>query len=429
MELPVPEPVSLGRQCTDEAGMFRAATVVPVAIGVLAAFALAVATSASAAEVWGGRNVVVTGTLAQPQFAAGRNVRVEATVTDDIFVTGRRVLVDRARADSLAVAASRLAVRDSTVRNLVAGALDVQIHALVENAAVVGVCPVCWWVRGRVLLGPGGRIGGNAYLAGRTIELRGSIGGNLRARADQVIIAGAVEGSADIRANRIVLASGARIAGELVARSPEPPEIATDAVVAGGVRHTPGAGPIPSMAEIRRFIWQLSFAAAAVLVAGLLLYVALAQAIIPGLLWQSVQQIRSEPWGTLGRGVALALLIPALIMLLFASLIGIPAGFVLGGLFMVLLGLALVAAAYGIGLWLRDRRQLAGEPETAWRRIGWTALGLVIILIVALIPFIGWVLVTLALLTGLGAVGRNLWQRLRRREPPGETPASAPGAG
>ncbi|MCL4766630.1 MAG: hypothetical protein KJZ80_10390 [Hyphomicrobiaceae bacterium] len=402
-------------------------------VGVFAAIALAEAIGAGSiaarAEVWSGRNVVITGILAQPQLAAGNRVRVEATVSDDVFVAGRRVVVERARADSLAVGSVRLAVRDSTVRNLVAGALDVEIQALVENVAVVGVCPICWWERGRVLIGPGGRIGGDAYLAARTIELFGSVGGNLRARASRIVITGAVAGTAELRANRIVIAPGARITGELIARSPEPPQVAPDAIVTGGVRYVPADPPIPDAYDIRWLSWQLSLAVAAVFVAGLLVFVMLAQAIVPGLLWQSVQQFRSEPWGTLGRGIAWALLAPTLIFLLFASLIGIPAGFVLAGLFFVLLGLSLVTAAYGLGLWLRDRRQPGGDPGTAWRRIGWTVVGLVLILIAALIPIIGWIAVVLALLTGLGAVGTSVWRRLRGHTAAGAAPEGSPGAG
>lgn len=257
----------------------------------------------------------------------------------------------------------------------------------------------------------------------------GSIGGSLRARGNRISLEGAIAGTAELRANRIVIAPGARITGEVVAHSPEPPQVAPDAVVTGGIRHIPAEAPLPDAGDIRRLSWQLSLAAAATFAAGLLVFVLLAQAIVPGLMWQSVQQIRSEPWGTLGRGIAWALLVPAVIVLLFASLIGIPAGFVLAGAFIALLGLSLVAAAFGLGLWLRDRRQPAGDPGTAWRRIGWTVVGLVLILIAALIPIIGWVAVLLAVLTGLGAVGTSAWRRLSGRVPEGAAPADGNGPG
>jgi choline-glycine betaine transporter len=115
--------------------------------------------------------------------------------------------------------------------------------------------------------------------------------------------------------------------------------------------------------------------------------------------------------------------VPAVGALLFASLIGIPAGVILMAAFVVLLTLAFLTAAYAIGLWVRNRRA-AGVPEPrTGGRIGWTLLGVLILLIAWAVPFVGWIFALLALLGGLGAVTAGLWPRVRRADST-EQPAS-----
>lgn len=121
-------------------------------------------------------------------------------------------------------------------------------------------------------------------------------------------------------------------------------------------------------------------------------------------------------WGSIGRGLAWILLVPAVGALLFVSLIGIPAGVILMAAFVVLLTLAFLTAAYAIGLWVRNRRAAgAPEPRTGGR-IGWTLLGILILLIAWAVPFVGWIFAFLALLGGLGAVTAGLWPRVRAAE-------------
>ena len=107
------------------------------------------------------------------------------------------------------------------------------------------------------------------------------------------------------------------------------------------------------------------------------------------------------------------LLLPAVGALLFASLIGIPAGVILMATFVVVLSLAFVTAAYAIGLWLRNRwAASAPEPQTGGR-IGWALLGILILLIAWAVPIVGLIFALLALLGGRGAVTAVLWRQAR----------------
>jgi hypothetical protein len=357
--------------------------------------------------------VTITGERAKQQFAAGYRVHIGANVGDDVFAVGREVTIEGARAHTVFTGGDKIVVKESTLRDLFAGGHDIELHGTIDDDAVVGVCPVCPWGSGRLLLGPMGRIGDDARLLAGTLEIQGTIGGDLTAVARRIVISGSVAGKADLRAREIVIAAGARLGGELVARSPAKPEIAAGANIAGPVLHVETEVNIPDPADLPRMFAWFAVTAAVVLLLGLFLLGALAQLAVPGPLSRGAAGLRTEPWGSIGRGLAWILLVPAVGALLFASFIGIPAAVILMAAFVVLLALASVTAANAIGLWVRNRRAAtAPEPRTGGR-IGWTLLGTLILLVAWAIPFVGWIFALLALLGGLGALTAGLRQRAR----------------
>ena len=377
-----------------------------------------------AAEVSAGREVSVTGERTKQQFLAGYRVHIGANVADDVFAVGREITIEGARARAVVMGGNTIVVKDSVLHDLFAGGQDIEIQGTIEDDAMVAVCPVCPWGSGRLLLGQTGRIGDDAHLAAGTLEIQGTVGGNLRAVARRIVISGSVGGKAELTANEIVIASGARLGGELVARSPKPASIASDATVAGPVHHIETEVNIPDPEDLPRMMAVFAVTAAVVVLLGIFLLGVLGQLAVPGPLSRGAAALRTELWGSIGRGLACILLVPAVGALLFASLIGIPAGVILMAAFVVLLTLAFVTAAYAIGLWVRNRRA-AGmtEPRTGGR-IGWTLLGILILLIAWAVPFVGWIFAFLALLGGLGAVTAGLWPRVRRAETTGEQAAS-----
>ena len=161
-------------------------------------------------------------------------------------------------------------------------------------------------------------------------------------------------------------------------------------------------------------LYPTLLAAVVILLLGVLLLGVLAQLVVPGPLSRGAEGLRTELWGSICRGLAWMLLLPAVGAVLFASLIGVPAGVILMATFVLVLSLAFVTAAYAIGLWLRNRWAAARAPEPhTGGRIGWTLLGILILLFAWAVPIVGWIFALLALLGGLGAVTAVLWRQVR----------------
>ena len=379
----------------------------------LAAFVAWVPAPGVATEVQAGRTIEITGDQQHQQFAAGETVKITANVADDVFAAGRTVTLDGAKAQTVVAGAGSLVIRNSTIRDLIAGSWEVEIHGTIEDDAVIAVCPICGWASRRILIGKDARIGDDARLFADTIEIEGTIARELYATARRVVVSGTVTGKADIKAKEIVIAPTAKFGGEVTFRSPGKPQIATGATLAGPVKEVVTEVDFPDAAQFPR---QMAWFAATVAIAvglGLLALGVLAQFALPRLIQASADRLAEQPWPNLGYGLVWGLLTPAVAGLLAFTLVGAPAAFVLMAGFVVVAALGYVTTGYAAGLWLRQRfTQRLADPGT-WGRIGWTVLGLLILLLVSAVPFVGWIVATLAFTAGLGAAVAVVLERFR----------------
>jgi hypothetical protein len=110
----------------------------------------------------------------------------------------------------------------------------------------------------------------------------------------------------------------------------------------------------------------------------------------------------TPPWGRMGIGVAVALILPLAGILLFV--IGLPVGlWWLGVIFLalypVLLILSLSVAGLAIGSWLSRRASRPGVPLVAWY-----AVGMIVLTFASLLPYVGPIVNVLAIAFGLGTL-------------------------
>lgn len=361
-----------------------------------------------------GRDVALTGILAEQQFLAGDQVRISAEVSDDIFAAGRTVIVDGAKAVTLVTGAGRLEIRNTTLRDLVAGGLEAEISGTIEDDMVVGICPACPMGSGQLVVAPSARVGSDARLAAASIDMKGAIGGSLRAAAHRIVISGDIAGNVELRGHEIVLEPTARITGILTAWSPEPPRFAPGAHV-GQSRHIATHAPFPDRREMRHGMIRVAAVAAAAMAAGLFLLAFLAQLAVPAVLGAAALRIHTQLWASVGVGLAVLLLAPVLLTLLAVTFVGAPAAIVGGALLFVLFSLAFVLAAYVTGLWLRSKltRSDPWLPTGTGARIGWTLLGMLLLIVLQAVLFIGWIIGFIVFLAALGAVAGAFRERSR----------------
>jgi cytoskeletal protein CcmA (bactofilin family) len=358
------------------------------------------------------RIVTLTGDHQKQQFLAGERVEVtEANVADDVFAAGRDLLFEAVSAKYIIAAGRSLSFNGVSADDLILAGGQMDLSGNIADDVVAAACPFCPGA-GRLHLTSSMQVGDDARLAGRDIVIDGRIGGDLFVAAQNFRLSGELVGNARIEAERIVLASGARIGGDLLYAGPTEPEVSEGAVVSGQIRQVQTAIPFAD-SRPERGIWYGVLAVLGFLLALVLLGVAM-QLVMPGLLLRSATTTVDRPWSTLGRGLVLALLVPPAAALLMATVIGAPIGLVTMAAFFVLLALAFVAISYCIGLYARRFFGRGDLPSGLGSRILWTVAGILILVIVGLVPFVGWAIGMLAMIAGLGAVISQLGPIFRR---------------
>lgn len=387
-------------------------------------------------EQW--ERVYLSGSHQEQQFLAGERIEVnDATVDDDIFAAGKDLDFDRVVAEMIVAAGASLRFKDIVANNLIlaAGASlrfeDVEADELivaggelsfsgqVEDDIVAATCPFCP-IHGRLRLKERAQIGDDARLAGREVVVDGRVGGNLYAAGQRVELSGQVGGDAAIEAEQIILKSGTRIAGDLRYASPNELELRDGASIAGQIIQVEPRFPFDREAP-EHPVWIAVLVMLGFFLALIVLGVAL-QLAIPGILIGSQSAITTGLWACLGRGLVLALLAPAVAALLMFTVIGAPIGILIFAALVLLYAMAFVAISYSIGRYVS---RLFGKSETETRtgsRILWTSVGILLLVIIGIVPLIGWAIGMLAIICGLGAVLTQLGPLFRRT-------SSAPAAG
>jgi hypothetical protein len=324
--------------------------------------------------------------------ATGGAVSVRESVSGDVMTAGRTVDYQGEIGGSFLGAGENVRVGGIVDGSVRAAGRNVRSEAAVgRNVTLAGA---------EVELLPTADVDGNAYMAGGLVRIAGTVDGAAYAGGERVVIDGHVGGDLRVEAQSLRIGSDATIGGELRYRLAEGvvADIAPSASVAGGTvaleprEDSDGGG--------------IGFSALRVLAFVLLGSVLVA--LFPG---------TTEAMGDrMTIGFLWVLLVPVAVLVMAATVIGIPLALML----LALYAMSLYAAPVVPALWLgheivRGRGRLTrGDVALAF-----AAGGLVVAVAIAL-PWIGFLARAVATCLGLGAV--VLWLRERGRAPEGGQP-------
>lgn len=341
-------------------------------------------------------NEVVHGDL----IVGGTDIRIEGTVEGDLISFSRSVTVNGTVKGDLIAFARDIRV-SGTVTDDVRGFAQ---YVTIEGKVGKHVTAFCQTLE----LREKSEIGANVYGFVGEAQVNGHLLRNLVLYAGESVLAGHVDGAVRIQGDRLTVASGARIPGTLVYRSHRKPVIESGAQI----------GKLDFVQVVRkpRYTQAGFYLKQAIRYAGTLLLAALLIWLMPGPFERVTANV-----GSLGRGAGLGLLlvvsIPVAALILMITMVGLPIGLIMGGLYAILL--------YGghlfVGAWVGAK--LLSRPEGKLATIGAAAVGLLIYRASKFIPFVGTLVTFLAAVIGLGAICYEIYVHLRPRG--GVSPAPA----
>jgi cytoskeletal protein CcmA (bactofilin family) len=319
------------------------------------------------------RDMVVRDTVSGDVMAAGDDIRFTGAAGGDLLTAGRTHVLAGATAGSVRAAGSYVLLGTAVERNVT--------------------------VAGRtVVVDRRSRIRGNAYLAGGTVRMEGQVGRLLRVMGGDVVLNGTVGGDVLVEARRLQLGPDAVIEGDLRYRLGRGQDAVVHprARVDGNVIGLPGHQTrwIP---WAFRLFWLVAFLFAGIIVVALL----------PGLARAGELRIRARPLISFLVGLITLVVAPLLIVAIAITVIGLPLALVGAALYGVSVYLGPILVGVWLGLLLRSRSSTyAGRGQL----VGAFLLGGLILGLLGLIPYAGWVIQLLVAVLGLGAMIVALWE-------------------
>ncbi|MCL6629194.1 MAG: hypothetical protein K6U00_06315, partial [Armatimonadetes bacterium] len=320
-------------------------------------------------------------------------------VENDLMAVGGQVSLPGSVAQSASVAGGSVNVTGKVSGNLRAAGGTIDLSGVSDsNVSLVG---------GTINLVSNARIARDLSLAAGQATISGTVGGNLFAKGGQVTVNGRVRGNAKIAADRVIIGSGAVIDGDLIYSSPRKAEIASGARITGITIYQPQ--PMPEKREAGGFkfgMWLLSFLM-------LFLVGVVLTALTPALITGVADRLARPLWMSLLIGFALLIGIPVVVIISMITIIGIPLALILLAVYLISVYISRLFVGIAIGRLLFAK---LGKPSLSPYLS--LLVGLLILWILIGIPYIGWFVHLVALITGLGGLAVQRFHMLRdlRRE-------------
>jgi cytoskeletal protein CcmA (bactofilin family) len=345
------------------------------------------------------RHIEKVGALAEDLYLAGGQVEVDAEVFGDVVAAGRSV-----------------EIRGPVRGDVSALGIGVGLRGEVgDDARVAGRLVLVTGTVGDMLLAAGqtvritprAEIGGRTWLAGQHIEIDGRLGSELRAAFERIVISGTIEGDVILAGRDIEILPTARIRGNVTYWSRFPARIDPAARIGGKVvQERPGAGSLTWLS----WTWLWLIVAGQFIVGGAALIL-----LFPRVTAAAAVTLAREPLRSLVVGLVVGLVTPPLAIFSIMTVVGLQLGLAILAAYFTFLLAGWLTAAFFVGD-LGARFFGRGPVLSRGMRLAFLVVAIAVLLLVRLVPFVGTLVILLAVVAGIGAWTLCLYRRYRGRD-------------
>lgn len=323
---------------------------------------------------------------AEDAYIAASSARIDGRVEGDVFITSGAVSVGGVvTGDIFVLSHGRVEITGSVEGSVRALAREVVVEGTVggDVAVVTGALDVSGDVVRDVLV----------FAGSATVD--GSAGRDIRGRFLDGTIDGTIGRDVDISVRTLSVGPRADVVGDLLYRADGDARISGGANVAGQFQQ------LPSRSTFVVRVWLIAatiLSFLAFVVSGFLLFL-----MFRATMSRATGLVRTQPWRTLWVGFVAILALPLLSVIFVFTVVGAPVGVMLLLLWMLgLIFAPLPAVAAGGDVLLRGRGGIFGAlvvGAVVWRLGIW------------LIPVVGVLLYTTALMAGTGSLVMAAWRQ------------------
>ncbi|MFC1655852.1 hypothetical protein ACFL3C_03220 [Patescibacteria group bacterium] len=343
------------------------------------------------------------------EFQADEEVFISEPILDDGYIAGGIITVDEDAVGDLYIAGGTITVNGNVEGDLVIAGGDITVNGDVGDDLRVagGTISITGNVgddviatSGRLDVGSSTLIGGSLIVGNGYANIMGTINEDVLGGGGRITLGGVVYRDVILEVQEtLMLTDTAKINGNLVYTSLREAELENDQV-AGYIEFDKQVVEDKSVGkQVGDFFtkWHLIFLVLKYL--SILLLTVIIVSLFPACLMQGSKIAMEHPWRSLGLGFVIAICAVAATIILLISVIGVP----IAGIVVVILAITMYVAKVFAGTFI-GRLLIKPKKMTKWKLFGITALGIFILLVIDIVPFIGWLASVVVLFIAFGAL-------------------------
>lgn len=322
-------------------------------------------------------------------FAHGHHVKIEGTVDGDVYVLCQGADIEGHVTGDVIAFAQMLRVN---------GKVDGNIRSFTNTTLVSGnVTKNLLTFAETVTIDPNGKVGGSVTTFLNTLTIDGTVGRDILAFGNETAIAGNIGGGIQAQGNTLKFNSGAQVNGPVKFKGEHPPEVSSGAKLAVPVVFTQEEHH-KRYEDSGFYVWRVIWTAAVILF-GLVLFV-----LLPNFARSTVDS--AERYGaSFGLGVLVLFGVPIAAFIACITVVGLMIGISTFILWMTTLFCAQIVVGTIVGQWLM------GHTRETWQLIGRMVVGVILVRVLGMIPFLGGWVRFAVVLWGMGAISLAIYRR------------------
>ena len=330
-----------------------------------------------------GGNITIQQDIEGDLVIAGGNVTLNSVVNGDLWIAGGNVIVNSGVRDDLRMIGGALSLNDNVDGDvvLVGGNADI-------NKEVV--------------------IAGDLVVVAGAVNLYGTVNRSVKGILGRIVIGGDVNGDVDVRVTeKLVLLNSGYVAGNVTYFAPEKiedhggiidGEISFNEVLSGTEKVKEGVQKIFNRGYFMGKLWSYL----SLFLIGFFMIL-----LFPHLLHRSSEQLKQQTFKSFGTGFLIFVLAGVASLISVFTIIGVQLAFIVMSLLFVLGELGRVATAYWLGTYVirhDDPKKGTSKRKVLGVHLAVLAVGLLIVKLIGMIPFVGWIAGFFFFLVGAGAL-------------------------